>query len=217
MNTDSQMLACIADGMRHAISRTREDLHNISNSQKSRLFVSNVSQRIFEKIFQSNGYLNVVKYDKSEGEPGEWLVDACITDDSPRKMAKDILFGMESESSSLTANFNEDFSKLVHLKCGMKLYLHGLGHGTPEGMKKRIKERRKTAAKVLEETDSRACFYIGFYPSPTKSETKTSIWDYLVTNYEHLNYIRLYRYNLESRKFNPVCQNEDWPRCDLKH
>ena len=201
---DTLLLECVHEGYCTALSMVgRPGFAGGKQGQENRLlsakFVWEVSNNIHGEIFDEKYYLNVIKVDDNgKKKPGEWLVDACITEGKKRKeFIRKIVFAMESESGIDTKAFNEDFAKLVHVKAAHKLYLNGLNQKTPRGVENYIKTRLEYAKQCLNKEDV-GTFYFGFWPSPGKfksraRESSTSIWKEF-GQHPHLNKIHLYKF-----------------------
>ena len=202
-NNDTLMLECIHKGYCKALSMIQKPgfANDKSDAVKNRLlskkFVVEVSRRIHKKIFEGNHELNVIEVnDKGGTTPGEWLVDACITEGKKRaEFISKVIFAMESESGTDEPAFNEDFAKLVHVKASHKLYLNGLDRPTSEKTDDYIKDRLEYAKQFMNEEDADT-FYFGFWPSPGKIKSRareSSIWKEF-EQYPHLNKIHLYKF-----------------------
>ena len=201
---DILLLECVHQGYCKALSMIQESgfASDKSDAVKNRLlskkFVAEVSGRIHKKIFEGNHDLNVIEVNKKgETTPGEWLVDACITEGKRRRreFIRKIVFAMESESGTDTPAFNEDFAKLVHVKASYKLYLNGLDQPKPQKTEDYIEERLEYAKQFMNEEDADT-FYFGFWPSPGKFKSRareSSIWKEF-EQYPHLNKIHLYKF-----------------------
>lgn len=198
---DTLLLECVHEGYCTALSMVgRPGFAGGKQGQENRLlsakFVWEVSNNIHGEIFDEKYYLNVIKVDDNgKKKPGEWLVDACITEGKKRKeFIRKIVFVMESESGIDTKAFNEDFAKLVHVKAAHKLYLNGLNQKTRKGVEKYIKTRLAYAKQFLNKEDEDT-LYFGFWPSPGKlgNESRSSAWKQL-KKFPHLNKIHLYKF-----------------------
>ncbi|MDE0064889.1 MAG: hypothetical protein OXP09_00315 [Gammaproteobacteria bacterium] len=214
--TEQELLQSIREGFDKAFSETDQILNGkASNRGSGRLssrFVYQVSSAIYERLDRrSPGLcLRVIEVDEfGKRTSGEWLVDACITeekcDSKKLRFIDRIVFAMESESDTAQRAFNKDFAKLVHLKAKYKLYLNGLDHKTPNGMRNYTRRRCKYAEAVLNRIRPSGEFYLGFWPSPRKPDKSPdsvdSIWKRLQCGeWRHLNGIRLWRFDTCARK-----------------
>ena len=139
------------------------------------MFVYEVMKLVHDKYF-AEYCLKVITVDNSgERFPGEWLVDACITEKYDGFIDR-IIFAMESESNTSKAAFNDDFAKLLHLNADFKLYLNGLNHKSEDGMNKYIESRVAYAKSILCRVSHTGKFFFGFWPSPGKLGDHQSAW-----------------------------------------
>jgi len=115
---------------------------------------------------------------------------------------------LECESSTNAREFFTDFAKLIVISSPIKLFFAGLNQLNPERADKYVDDRKAQAEKFIQEyEESRAEWYLGFWPSPLKHKSG-SLWTALDGDeYEHLNCIRLYKmtkeykfYKLKSRR-----------------
>ncbi|MCY4656513.1 MAG: hypothetical protein OXC80_06830 [Gammaproteobacteria bacterium] len=198
---DSQILKkCI----KKAFEETKTDVKHktVKNEEKSGRFKQRVSEYIYKELYSKDEYhLNVINTKFGEdNEPGEWLLDACITDVDPKtdsRPVKRIFFAMECESQTAYSEFNQDFAKLVHIKADHKLYLQGLNQKTTKGVCDHIGKKLENSCSWLKDTnsltESSEEFYMAFWPSPEKKEG-SSIWDQFDGTFKHLDRIRLFRF-----------------------
>ena len=189
-----EMLGCIRQGFRQALSGTDAIVENYRKSAASRLsskFVSEVANVIHASIFPDRN-LQVIGVNDDGGKlPGEWLLDACITEDTDGFKDR-VIFAMESESDTSKREFDRDFAKLVHVNAATKLYLNGLNQLTNDGVETYIKDRIEYAEEVLRRTRSSGQWFIAFWPSPGKlRRTETSAWQCLPS---HLAEVRLFEF-----------------------
>ena len=191
-----EMLDCIRHGYGRALSRTGAIVEKHCLSAASRLsskFVAEVAKAIKSGIFPDQ-HLHVIRVDEDGNKlPGEWLLDACITDDTEDEFKDRVIFAMESESHTSKRAFDEDFAKLVHVNAAVKLYLNGLNQQSSDGVDAYIESRRDYAEKVIKRTHSSGQWFLGFWPSPGKltGADNTSAWQCLPT---HLREIRLFEF-----------------------
>ena len=189
------MLSSIQRGFKRAIATTDAIVAEHQRSAAAHLsskFVYEVARAIKRDHFLAHD-LKVIPVD-SEGNkrPGEWLVDACITEDTDEFIDR-IVFAMESESDTAKKAFDEDFAKLVHLDAAVKLHLNGLNQRSKDGMEDYIEDRCNYAAKVITRTRPVGQWFLGFWPSPGKlaGTESTSAWECLPP---HLAAIRLFEF-----------------------
>lgn len=199
------MLKSVRRGFEAAISATNTIVGKPQTSAASRLsskFVYEVAHAITCDLFPAH-HLRVIKVDhKGNKIAGEWLVDACITEDARpsnphgsgcTNFVERIVFAMESESDPGTQSFSDDFAKLVHLNASVKLYLNGLNQTSSDGMDDYICRRLKYAQDQIRRTRSPGQWFIGFWPSPAKHERygDVSAWQCPPS---HLRTIRLFEF-----------------------
>ena len=190
------MLDCILQGYERALSRTGAIVERHDTSAASRLsskFVAEVATAIKSGIFPDQ-HLHVIEVDDDGNKrPGEWLLDACVTDDTADKFKDRVIFAMESESHTSKRAFDEDFAKLVHVNAAVKLYLNGLNQQSSDGVDGYIEGRRKYAEEVIKRTHSPGQWFLGFWPSPGKltGADNTSAWQRLPA---HLRTVRLFEF-----------------------
>ena len=131
--------------------------------------------------------------------PGEWLLDivwseeTCPDSASKSKFPSKIYGALECESSTKASGFFTDFSKLVHVRSSIKLYLAGVNHKRQGKMTDYICMRRRQAAQFLHNTgvsSETEEWYLAFWPSPM-GDAGRSLWDEL-DKYPHLNAIRAF-------------------------
>lgn len=209
--TDQEMLQSVQEGFKTAFGAT-DSILDAKNSMRgsgklSAKFVYEVSKAIHTCLQRGSRRrcLRVIKVDGvGEKKPGEWLVDACITEEHCESenlcFIDQIVFAMESETDSGKRAFNRDFAKLVHLNAEYKLYLDGLHHTTYQWMKKHIRSRCEYVEAILNRIRPEGDFYLGFWPSPEKPRNSPnpidSIWRGLQCGeWPHLNEIRLWRFD----------------------
>ena len=209
--TDQELLRGIQDGFETAFRVTDSFLDGKDSAagpgRLSSKFVYEVGRAVHACIARrSRGCrLRVIKVeDGGKREPGEWLVDACVTMERAISgncpFIERIVFAMESESNTGKRAFNDDFAKLVHLEAKHKLYMNGLNHRTAGGMETYMEGRREYAEAVLDRFPPSGEFYLGFWPSPEKPRNSArrvdSIWRRLQSGeWPHLNGIRLWRFD----------------------
>ena len=203
-----EMLCSVRRGFKKALSATHEIVRKHELSAAARLsskFVYDVAFAVKSDIFPDYD-LKVVGV-KSDGtkSSGEWLVDACITENirvrNPHgpgctAFVGRIAFAMESESAPGTQDFNDDFAKLAHLDASVKLYLNGLSQTSSDGMAAYISRRREYAQDLIRRTRSGGQWFLGFWPSPGKLEGHgdVSAWECLPS---HLRTLRLFELRRE--------------------
>ena len=196
---DKKLLLAIERGYEKARDTCLKEGFPLGKNQLfSAKFVAEVSQKIYTDCFSEAGTLRVIGVDdKGEKRSGEWLLDACITEDIDKFIGK-IVFAMESESNTSKKSFNEDFAKILHIDATYSLYLNGLNHRTLKGKDSYIRDRLEYAKKIIANlAESKTSpIYIGFFPSPQNSTIqKKSIWWFLSKEYSHLNQIVLYKFH----------------------
>lgn len=185
---------CVEQGFQKAKDQTSSILQHHPSSGASRLsskFVYEVMDSIHSKCLPEYEPHVISVDDNGDKEPGEWLVDGCITEESDSFIER-IVFAMESESHTSKAAFDEDFAKLVHLKSSFKLYLNGLDQTTEAGMQRYMEERLAYAASILRKTSHPANLWMGFWPSPAKANDHVSAWEALP---EHLDAVHLWEFD----------------------
>ncbi|MYH17030.1 MAG: hypothetical protein F4149_17840 [Gammaproteobacteria bacterium] len=215
--TDQELLRSIQDGFKRALKQTdrilRSEASLAGTGLLSAKFVYEVSNEVHESIEPRpprGRCLRVIEVrDCGKKKSGEWLVDACITEErchaeTPPFIDR-IVFAMESESNTGQRAFDHDFAKLVHLNADYKLYLNGLSQTTCQGMCNYITRRCEYVETILNRVRPLGEFYFGFWPSPAKPRNgscqSVSIWkDLLCGKWGHLNKIRLWRFDKCSRK-----------------
>lgn len=214
--TAQELLESIEDGFEKALGATdsilRDKTSMAGSGRLSAKFVYEVSTAIHQCLTQRSPRLRlkVIKVDdEGKKEPGEWLVDACITEEHcermgdarvPHRFIDRIVLAMESESSTGRQAFNDDFAKLIHLEGKYKLYLNGLDQKTCRGMSKYIKGRCEYVESILKRVQPSGEIYLGFWPSPRKPRSSSfsvdSIWRELqCSEWRHLNMIHLWRFD----------------------
>ena len=215
--SDQELLRNTQNGFNRALSATDTILRDENNmagpGRLSAKFVYQVSKAIcksLERRLPDKLCLRVIKVnDQGIRKSGEWLVDACITEEHREAgnlpFIDRIVFAMESESNTGQRAFNDDFAKLVHLNAKYKLYLNGLSQTTHRGMCDYIKRRCEYVEAILNRIQPSGEFYLGFWPSPAKPKTSDrsldSIWRGLLSGkWDHLNKIRLWHFDKRSRK-----------------
>ena len=185
-----KLLDCVRCGYKCAKAQTCQMLEDPTNAAKnlSSKFVSEVACKVHTTFFSTH-CLNVIRVGNcGKREPGEWLVDACITKNKDGFIDK-IVFAMESESSPALAEFQKDFAKLLHLNADVKLYLSGLNQGTEAGMENHIHERIEVCKCILRRAQQNGIqqngqLFVGFWPSPSKPskpkrDNQISAWEEL--------------------------------------
>ena len=214
--TNQELLRSIQDGFGKAFRATDSILGGrYSMTGPSRLsakFACEVGSAIHRCLQRrSPGLcLRVIGVDeRGEKQSGEWLVDACITeehcDTESLRFIDRIVFAMESESDTGKRAFNDDFAKLVHLNAEHKLYLNGLDQTTRPGMERYVESRCEYAEAVLQRTRPSGEFHLGFWPSPGKPKARgsslDSIWRGLQCGeWPHLDGIRLWHFDKRAGK-----------------
>ena len=204
------MLRSIQEGFDKALGATERILGARSGAggpgRLSSKFVYEVASAIHRRALRRSAglRLRVIEVDdRGERKPGEWLVDACVTEERCEeglRFIDRIVFAMESESDTGRRAFHDDFAKLAHLNAERKLYLNGLSQTTCRGMRKYIRSRREYAEAILNRITPPGEFYLGFWPSPAKPRSGRgeldSIWRGLRRGkWPHLNRIRLWRFD----------------------
>lgn len=134
-----------------AFKDTKNDIlqykKEVKNREKSGRFIQRVSKNIFEEFYhKDSGHLNVIEtnFGNEPNNPGEWLLDASITDVSPKLSSLPVyrvFYAIESESQTGWSDFIQDFAKIVHMKADHKLYLQGLNHRTMKGAEDHIERK----------------------------------------------------------------------------
>jgi len=131
--------------------------------------------------------------------PGEWLLDivwseeACPDLVSKSTFPSKIYGALECESSTNATEFFADFTKLVHVRSTIKLYLAGVNQKRQGKMTDYINMRRRQAAQFLFNTGVSSEpeeWYLAFWPSPL-GDANRSLWDEL-DEYPHLNEIQVF-------------------------
>ena len=127
-----ELLRCIRAGYRSAREHTNDDPPRRLSSR----FVYEVAKAVHTSHFEGHCLRTIKVADSAKRIRGEWLVDACITEqrhfknphnrDVPISFINRVVFAMESESHTGTPEFNTDFAKLLHLNAKVKLYLNGI-------------------------------------------------------------------------------------------
>lgn len=184
------------NGFHSALKFTDEGKFKDSNSLKSAKFVSIISESIFNEFYNNSGNnLNVIKVDgQGNKDPGEWLLDACITQNTIG-FKKKIILAMESESDTSLKAFNDDFAKLIHIKAENYIYLNGLNQKTNLGNQKYINNRLLYAQQLMNPEEF-STFFIAFWASPKKIRGFESIWSAINDGeLEHLKEVYLYEYS----------------------
>lgn len=212
------LLEAIQSGFNKALDAALSDgFKECKHQHYSAKFVYEVSHAIYDKFYKPpeeksrdvilEPHLHVIGVDNNGiKESGEWMLDACITlgiqdtEHGKTRFIKQILFALESESSTGWQNFYDDFAKIVHINAGCRLYLNGLNQKKEDNAKKYMRERLDEAASLVEQTKTPQMFFC-FWPSPMQSQSneKMSFWK-LLTKYPHLK-IYLYEYQLQSNTF----------------
>ena len=192
--SSQETLDCVKHGLRQAKKQTTRVRDRHGSSAASRLsskFVYEVIKSIHCKCLPEYQRHVISVNDNGDKEPGEWLVDGCVTEESDG-FIKRIVFAMESESHTSKAAFDEDFAKLVHLKSSFKLYLNGLDQTTEAGMNRYMDARLAYAAALLRKTSHTGKLWLGFWPSPGKFRGRVPAWEALPT---HLDAIYLWEFD----------------------
>jgi hypothetical protein len=186
--------------------------HTHANYFRSAKFVYEVAKCLWDDLYLTSGKklrgkkLHVQKVDdQGNKSPGEWLYDICITKtkkvdeangqkSSSAHINTEIIWAIESESSTSLSEFCDDFGKLICSGAQNCLYLHGLDQTTETGRNEFIKRRLETIqGSLLANINSGVNFYMGFWPSPKKVGGK-SIWDYEKNRLEVLiEWIQIYK------------------------
>ena len=131
--------------------------------------------------------------------PGEWLLDivwseeVCPDSASKSTFPSKIYGALECESSTKASEFFTDFTKLVHVRSSIKLYLAGVNHKRQGKMTDYIRMRRSQAAQFLANTGGSSEteeWYLAFWPSPM-GDASRSLWDEL-DEYPHLKVIQAF-------------------------
>lgn len=214
--TDRELLRSIEEGFDKALDAT-ESILGVKNrmtgpGRLSAKFVWEVGSAVHRRLLRRSPALRLraIEVDEfGEKKPGEWLVDACVTEDhgesANQRFIDRIVFAMESESHPGQTAFNVDFAKLLHLNARCRLYLNGLKQTTPEGMWDYMRRRRGYVEAILNRTRPCGEVYVGFWPSPAKPRNSDdpvdSIWRRLQGGqWPHLNGIRLWRFDKDAGK-----------------
>lgn len=177
---------------------------NSMNSYRSAYFCHQVGihlNEVFARRFpeQSLKRRQIQFNDDNEKKPGEWLLDIVWTEDKPVeprlkcKWPLKIYGAVECESSTSAREFFKDFTKLVHVRSRIKLYLAGLNHKTKEGMDNYIRKRTCQTAQFLCDTgvsSETKEWYLAFWPSPM-GNANHSLWDDL-NMHPHLNKVQVF-------------------------
>ena len=181
------------------------------NSNRSAYFCHQVGlqlNEVFERRFPEQPLTRrQIKFDHNDNKKaGEWLLDIVWCEKiQPDPMSKSrhpskIYGAVECESNTSAKEFFKDFSKLVHVRSKIKLYLAGVNHTTKEGMKNYIRIRKDQTTQFLNDTGVSSEldeWYLAFWPSPmynrddSRDDDRYSLWDKLDI-YPHLNKIRVF-------------------------
>lgn len=190
---DQRLSFAINLGFQNAKKRCAEV--TISNQLISTVFVYEVSNSIFQTMFNKDYELKVIGVnEKFKKTSGEWLLDCCIVK-TENSFIKKIAFALESESNTSKKCFDEDFAKILHVNSDIKLYLNGLNQTTIEGVDIYIEKRLKYIQNILESDKySNDNFYIGFWPSPKQEKKGFPTFWKSFNKYKHLDVIHLYKY-----------------------
>lgn len=209
--SDRELLESIQEGFDRAYRATGTVLDVKSgiggSGRLSAKFVYEVASAVHRCLMpRSPGLcLRVIEVGElGERKSGEWLVDACITEEHRESESLSfidrVVFAMESESDTGKRAFHDDFAKLVHLNAEYKLYLNGLSQTTCRGMRKYMNSRCEYVESVLNRIRPTGEFFLRFWPSPGKPRTSRStvdsIWRGLQRGeWSHLNGVRLRRFD----------------------
>jgi hypothetical protein len=170
--------------------------HKYANFFRSAKFVSEVAYGLWDvfysKIYDENHKLNMLHVQEVDDfgikKKGEWLFDICITDtreisenkynkEATARINTNILWAVESESSTSILDFCADFGKLICSGANNCFYLHGLNQRNPDNRRAFVDRRLSTLRSQLSDLiKSENNYYIGFWPSPKKIGG-SSIWD----------------------------------------
>ncbi|MCK8818142.1 hypothetical protein MWH28_12320 [Natroniella sulfidigena] len=133
-----------------------------------------------------------VKDDGSGKQSGEWLLDIVIKKEfeiadpdkkqSKANLVKDVLWAIESESSTSIKEMAKDFGKLVVINAENYVYLNGVDQKTIENVNAYIKRRIETVEDIMDKIGERFIgknLYYGFWPKPGSSNWSENYWDNL--------------------------------------
>lgn len=218
---EAKLMECVQEGFESALEfrhseKSKELFDNrefgARNKLFSSVFVSEVSTNVrnnLANLFPMGSglkckFINVGMEGKRKS--GEWLLDMCVVEteefsteyrrgrETKVRVFEKMLFAMESEADTSAKSFAEDFAKLLVVDSSHKLYLNGVDQRKPAGLCSYIQSRNRLASNILKRNRKPSSFYMGYWPSPGQPSWKErSLWDCL-EKHEHLNKIRLFRY-----------------------
>lgn len=154
---------------------------------RSSIFVFSLGKEL-SKSYEGHK-LKVVGFDEERKRrtPGEWLLDIAIVKEKPisdpkKKQSKaeipyQLIWAVESESSTNLHAFAEDFGKLLCVKSENYLFLNGLNQKKEEDRNSFVERRLETVKQLLKEINYNSNnLYFAFWPTPAKNN-KGSLWD----------------------------------------
>ena len=178
--------------VRDALDITLKKVFNKNNIIKdaklrSSIFVSVLGKEL-SKSYEDHK-LKVVGFDveRKRRTSGEWLLDIVIVKekaicDAKKKQSKaeipyQIIWAVESESSTNLHAFAEDFGKLLCVRSENYLFLNGLNQKKEENRNSFVERRLETVKKLLNEIENNYNnLYFAFWPTPAKNNNG-SLWD----------------------------------------
>ena len=151
---------------------------------------------------------------------GEWLLDALWCKNSNVWEAKSewvfpvfIRAALECESNVSEKDFFIDFSKLVHIRSDIKIFLGGVNQRTVSGLCEYIQKRKTQAEKFIMESRMEiesTEWFLAFWPSPEKIRNSSyhSLWDELLECPNRLGHLRrIYVFKLLDEHFVRIPRN----------
>lgn len=187
--------------------------HEVSNSLKSSMFCTKVGKHLDDLVGEDVTRRQIVVTETGGREAGEWLLDIVWIEDENRSaagssgsMPRRIRCALECESSTNGQEFFKDLAKLLNIRSRTKIFLGGLNQVRANFAKGYMKKRLDEAARYISECEGNrkdTDWYIGFWPSPTGTQT-TSLWDSLdESSHAHLAIAYVFQYDPDVAEFVP--------------
>lgn len=211
--------------IRNALDESRNWAHarvangrEVSNSLKSSMFCTKVGEHLYDHVGRDSTKRQIVVTETGERAAGEWLLDIVWTEDEIRSakgpkgsMPRRIRCALECESSTNGQEFFKDFAKLLNIRSRTKIFLGGLNQVKENFAKAYMDKRVNEAARYVSECEGNrkdTDWYIGFWPSPTGTQT-TSLWDSLdKPSHAHLAIPYVFQYDPDVAGFVPYIAQE---------
>jgi len=176
----------------------------LSNSLRSSKFCSEVGGHLNDLVQASVPTVNLKRRQiqvlgTGPRKAGEWLLDIVWSDearpdprmrvDAPGVPTK-IWCALECESKTGSREFFMDFAKLLNVRSQIKIFLGGLNQRQEDKARGYMRLRLEQSLKLISDSEDRAAWYIGFWPSP-RGAGGSSLWNG-IEKHPHLNKVTLF-------------------------